>query len=371
MNSILYVGIDVHKENYTLCCYSFEKDDLLYKQTVAPDYKMILKYLEHLRNRHSEAIEFICGYEAGSLGYSLYHQLTDHGVKCVILAPTTMGITNTSHIKTDKRDAGNIARCLAFRTYSEVFVPTLQDEEVKEYIRMRDDQKKALKIIKQQILAFVLRHGHRFDGGKNYWTIKHVKWLKSLDLGGILQESLEEYLVTYEYLTDKVERMDKRIEELAKDERYQSNVKKLSCFIGVKTHTALSALVEIGDFKRFAKAEQMAAFLGLVPGEDSSGGKQKRGSITKAGNSHVRRLLVEAAQSYTRGVVGHKSVDLKRRQTGNEFQIIAYADKANERLRRKFYRMTLQNGTKRNVAATAVARELACFMWGMMTDHVA
>jgi len=363
--------MDVHKEKYTLCCYSFEKDELQYKQTIAPDYKMILKYLEQLRTRHTDGIEFVCGYEAGCLGYSLYHQLTDHGVKCVILAPTTMGITNTGHIKTDKRDAGNIARCLAFHSYSEVFVPTHQDNEVKEYIRMRDDQKKALKIIKQQILALVLRHGYRFTEGRNYWTGKHVKWMKSLELGGVLQESLDEYLITYEYLTDKIERMDKRIAELAEEERYKGNVKKLSCFIGVKTHTALSALVEIGDFKRFAKAEQMAAYLGLVPGEDSSGGKHKREPITKAGNSHVRRLLVESAQSYTRGAVGHKSVDLRRRQTGNEPQIISYADKANERLRRKFYRMTLQNGANRNVAATAIARELACFMWGMMTDNVA
>lgn len=371
MNSITYVGMDIHKENYTLCCYNFERDELQYKQTIAPDYKMILKYLEGIRMRHAQEIEYDCGYEAGCLGYTLYHQLNDHGVKCVILAPTTMGITNTGRIKTDKRDAGNIARCLAFRTYSEVFVPTHQDNEVKEYIRMRDDQKKALKIIKQQILALVLRHGYRFTEGKNYWTGKHVKWLKGLELGGILQESLDEYLITYEYLSDKLERMDKRIKELAEDERYQENVRKLSCFLGVKTHTALSTLVEIGDFKRFARAEQLAAYLGLVPAEDSSGGKQKRGGITKAGNSHVRRLLVEASQSYTRGAVGHKSVDLKRRQQGNEPEIIAYADKANERLRRKFYKMTLKNGTKRNVAATAIARELACFMWGMMTGNVA
>lgn len=165
--------------------------------------------------------------------------------------------------------------------------------------------------------------------------------------------------------------MDSRIEELSRDERYSENVKKLSCLIGVKTHTALSMIVEIGDFKRFAEAEKLAAFLGLVPGENSSGGKTVRGSITKAGNSHLRRLLVEAAQCYTRGAVGHKSVDLKRRQSGNTPQVIAYADKANERLRRKFYRMTLKNGTKRNVAATAIARELACFMWGLMTDNVA
>lgn len=371
MNSIVYVGMDVHKEEYTLCCYRFDEDELKYKQKISPDYKMVLKYLNQIKRRYPDEIEFICGYEAGCLGYMLYHQLTNHGVKCVILAPTTMGITNNNRIKTDKRDAGNVARCLAFNTYSEVHVPTAEDEAVKEYIRMRDDQKKALKIIKQQILAFVLRHGYRFVGGKNYWTIKHVTWLKSLDLGGILQESLDEYLVTYGYLTDKIERLDKRIEEIAGGESYDEKVKKLSCLIGVKTHTALSVIVEIGDFNRFAKAEKLAAFIGLVPSENSSGEKQHRGSITKAGNSHVRRLLVEASQSYTRGAIGYKSVGLKRRQSGNTPQVIAYADKANERLRRKFYRMTLKNGTKRNVAATAIARKLACFMWGLMTDNIA
>jgi transposase len=363
--------MDVHKEQYTLCCYSFDEDKTQYQQQIAPDYKLIMKYLEQIRERYGDEVEYVCGYEAGCLGYTLYHQLTEHGVKCVILAPTTMAITNKSRVKTDKRDAGNIARCLAFRTYSEVHVPTAEDEAVKEYIRMRDDKKKALKIIKQQILAFVLRHGYRFTGGKNYWTIKHVSWLKSLRLGGVLQESLDEYLVTYEYLTDKLKRLEQRIEELASAERYREKVKKLSCLIGVKTYTALSVIVEIGDFKRFAKAERLAGFLGLVPGEDSSGERQKRGGITKAGNSHVRKLLVEASQSYTRGVIGHKSMDLKRRQNGNAPQVIAYADKANERLRRKFYRMTLKHNINRNVAATAIARELACFMWGLMTDNIA
>jgi transposase len=363
--------MDVHKESYTLSCYSFETDSVQYQQKIPPDYKMVLKYLEQIRNRNSVETEFVCGYEAGCLGYTLYHQLREHGVKCVILAPTTMAITNKNRVRTDKRDAGNIAKCLAFRTYSEVHVPTAEDEAVKDYIRMRDDQKKAHKIIKQQILALVLRHGYRFVDGKNYWTVKHVAWLKSLDLGGVLQESLDEYLVTFDYLRDKIERLDKRIEELAGGERYHENVKKLSCLIGVKTHTALSVLVEIGDFKRFAKAENIASFVGLVPSEDSSGEKQNRGGITKAGNSHVRRLLVESAQSYTRGTIGHKSIDLKRRQSGNTPQVIAYADKANERLRRKFYRMTLKNKSNRNVAATAIARELVCFMWGLMTDNIA
>lgn len=371
MNSIVYVGMDVHKDSYTVCCYSFDNDRVEYKQKLPSDYKMILKYLEKVRIIYSEDVEFICGYEAGCLGYSLYHQLTDHGVKCIILAPTTMAITNTNRVKTDKRDASNIARCLAFHTYSEVHVPTEEDNSIKEYIRMRGSQKEALKRTKQQTLALVLRQGKRFEGGKTYWTITHMKWLKSLKLGGVTQETLEEYLVIYEYLTDKIERMDKRIEELASGEKYQEKVKKLVCLIGVKTHTALSMVVEVGDFERFAKPEKFAAFLGLVPSEDSSGDSQKRYGITKAGNNHLRRLLVESAQAYTRGAVGHKSKALKQRQQGNTPQVIAYADKANERLRRRFYKMTLSKGVNRNVAAVAIARELACFMWGLMTDHVA
>jgi transposase len=371
MNSIVYVGMDVHKESFTVCCYTFDADKIQYQQKLPADYKIVLKYLEEMRNHFPEDAEFVCGYEAGCLGYTLYHQLTDHGVKCIILAPTTMAITNTNRVKTDKKDAGNVARCLAFRTYSEVYVPTDEDNAVKEYIRMRDNQKKMLKSTKQQILAFVLRHGYRFEGGKTYWTIAHVKWLKSLRMKGILQDTLDEYLITYAYLTEKIGRLDKSIEELASDEKYNDKVKKLSCMIGVKTHTALSVVVEVGDFQRFAKAEKFASYLGLVPSEDSSGESQNRYGITKAGNNHLRRLLVEAAQGYTRGTIGHKSVALKQRQRGNSPEIIAYADRGNERLRRRFYKMTLNKGVNRNKATTAIARELACFMWGMMTDNVA
>lgn len=370
MNSIVYVGMDVHKESYTLCCYSYDTDKIEYKQTIPSDYKLILKYMEQVRTRYEGEVTLVCGYEAGCLGYSLYHELKEHAVDCKILAPTTMGITNTHHVKTDKRDAANIARCLAFHTYSEVYVPDDEDNAIKEYIRMRDDQKLMLKKIKQQILAFVLRQGKRFEGGKTYWTIAHMKWLKSLELIGLDKETLSEYLITYEYLTDKIERLDKRIEELASGEKYEKKVKNMSCLLGVKTHTALSMIVEVGDFERFEKAPRFAAFLGLVPSEDSSADNVNRYSITKAGNSHLRRLIVEAAQSYTRGNIGHKSNALKQRQQGNPPEIIAYADKANERLRRRFYMMTLKKGVNRNIAATAIARELACFIWGMMTEQV-
>lgn len=370
-NNTVFVGMDVHKESFTLCAYSIEVEKGCCFQRTPADYKEVLKYLEYLRTVYGNDARFICGYEAGCLGYTLYHQLTNRNVECVILAPSTMlEQRSRKRIKTDKRDAEIIGKCLAQHNYSPVHIPTATDEETKEFLRMRDDHKLALKKIKQQILAFCLRHNYRYDG-VSHWTAKHIKWLKSFQADPMYREILDEYLLTFTTLSDKLERLDQRIEELASKDEYKESVDKLCCFIGVKTHTALSVLVEVGDFHRFASAEKFASYLGLVPGEDSSGDGQKRLGITKAGNHHVRMLLSEAAQCYGRGQIGFKSKDLKSRQSGNSAQVIAYADKANERLRRKFYKMVLGKGKKHNVAKIAIARELACFMWGMMTDHIA
>lgn len=368
--STVYVGMDVHKETFSLCCYTNEKEQAEYSQKVDGHYSKVLNYLEAMRFHYGDDAVFICGYEAGCLGFTLYHQLTSHNVKCVILAPTTMPKpAGKKKVKTDKRDAALIARCLAHRDYSPVHIPTEQDEQVKEYIRMRQDHKLALKKVKQQILAFCLRHNYRYDATKNHWTQAHLQWLRSLKPDGLYQEILSEYLSSYDQLTDKLERLDRRIEELAAQPEYQEKTRHMSCFLGIKTQTALSTLVEVGDFKRFASAQQFASYLGLTPGEDSSGGDQNRLGITKAGNSHIRTLLIETAQSYPRGQIGYKSKTLKARQYGNPADIITYADKANERLRRKYYRMVLNQGKKANVAKTAVARELACFIWGMMTGN--
>ena len=370
--STIYVGMDVHEASFSLCCYTNEKEEAEYPQKVQGHYSKVLNYIEAMRFHYGDDALFICGYEAGCLGFTLYHQLTAHGIKCIILAPTTMPQPKgKKKIKTDKRDARNIGRCLAHHEYSPVHVPTAQDEQTKEYIRMRDDHKLALKKVKQQILAFCLRHNYRFDGTGSNWTQAHLKWLRALQPEGLYQETLKEYLLTYDQLIDKLKRLDKRIEELASEEPYKEDVAKLSCFIGVKTITALAVLTEVGDFKRFASAQQFSSYLGLVPGENSSSENQNRLSITKAGNRHVRCLLVEAAQSLARGQVGFKSKALKERQAGNLPEVIAYADKANERLRRRYYRMVLHNNKKPNVAKTAIARELACFMWGMLTGKIA
>ena len=372
MNRIVKIGMDVHSTNYTLCAMEpvLDGEDRIFANIqVTPDYKNVIQFIDNLKKKlgSSDTYSIECGYEAGCLGYSLYHQLTGAGVRCTILAPTTMLTQQGKRIRTDKRDAVMIAQCLSYGGYHAVHVPTDKDSSVKEYLRMRDDHKLALKKIKQQISAFCLRHGYFYDGNK--WTIKHLDWLKKLDLSDLHRETLNEYMTSYEEQTAKIERFDKRIEELAADSDYHEKVGKLCCLLGIKTHTALSLVVETGDFSRFRKGSTYAAFLGLAPGESSSGEKINRTGISKAGNSHLRTLLIESARGICKGQIGHKSKELRSRQAGNPAEVIAYADRGNTRMRSKYYRM-IRHGKKRNVAVAAVARELACFAWGIMTDHL-
>ena len=371
MKRIIKIGLDVHSTNYTLCAIEpvlGAEDRIFANIQVAPDYKNILYFIANLTTKLGLEDEYSieCGYEAGCLGYSLYNQLTAAGQKCVILAPTTMLTSKGTQVKTDARDARMIALCLAYGGYHPVYIPTQEDDSVKEYLRMRDDHKIALKKIKQQINTFCLRHGHHYTG--NNWTNSHVAWLRRLELPALYKETFDEYLASYDEQTAKIERFDKRIEELASEKAYCEKVKKLRCFLGIETHTALSLIVETGDFKRFSKGNIYGAFLGLAPGERSSGAKTRRLGISKAGNSHLRRLLVEAARGICKGKIGHKSKALRSRQSGNTAEVIAYADRANTRLRSKYYRM-IRHGKQRNVAVAAIARELACFVWGMMTDN--
>ena len=372
MYRIIKIGMDVHSTNYTLCAMepTIGSEDRIFGEVqVAPDYKEVICFIESLKMKLGlyDDYSIECGYEAGCLGYTLYHQLTNAGLKCVILAPTTMLTQQGKRVKTDKRDARLIAQCLCYGGYHPVYIPTGEDDAVKEYLRMRDDHKLAHKKLKQQINAFVLRHGYQYVGTK--WTIKHVAWLNNLELDPMYRETLNEYMASYEEQEAKIERYDKRIEEIAAEKQYQGNTKKLGCFLGIHTHTVLSLIVETGDFQRFAKGNTYAAFLGLVPGEHSSSTNVNRLGISKAGNTHLRCLLIEAAKGICKGAIGHKSIELRSRQNGQAAAVIAYADKANTRLRSKYYKM-IRHGKKKNVAVAAVARELACFIWGMMTGNI-
>lgn len=374
MQSIVYVGLDVHVDNYTFACYEENKGIYAQNQVKDADWRTVIKYLEKIQQkRPGEEIHFVCGYEAGCLGYSLYWDLmkadTVVTLDCIIMAPSTMAVQNNKP-KTDRRDAAMIARNLANGTYSKVYVIDDEDNGVKDFIRMRDDTKARCKAIKQQIIALCLRHGKRYTDSSN-WTLKHREWLTSLDLGeSNSNRALNEYLRQLTRAEEDLELYDREIDEIAHNDRYAEKVAQLRCLRGIETITALATIVEIGDFHRFPTAEKYAAFLGLVPGEHSSGGTINRTSITKHGNSHLRRLTVEAAQCFSRGSVYQKSRKLKAKQRDQEKQIVDYCDRANLYMGKKYHRL-LANGKKANVAKTAVARNLACFVWGIMTDNIA
>ena len=374
MKRIIKIGMDVHTTNYTLCVFepSLDGNAKVHQiSDVKPDVKFIIDVINKFKEKHKDdELDITCGYEAGCLGYSLYHELEAKGIKCVILAPTTMKVEKGGKkLKNDKRDSKQIAECLAYGGYSAVHIPTTLDNSVKEFIRMRDDIKDTLKRIKQQIIALLTRNGYIYSDG-SYWSAKHISWINKIKFDEpILQETLAEYMVEYFRLVERVEKLDERIEEISTKEIYIEKVNRLGCLLGIKPHTALSLIVETSDFKRFTKGNIYAAFLGLIPGDDSSGDDDNKLGITKSGNRHLRKLLIESAQSYTKGHIGFKSRDLKARQSKCSNEVIAYADKANERLRRKYYKM-ISKGKKFNVAKTAIARELACFIWGMMTDNI-
>ena len=366
------IGIDAHTTNYTLATRLEGSQDAVNVNSYPPALSNIVKYCNGIRKKYGTDTQIILGYEAGTLGFKLRRDLEKNDLECKVLAPTSIPGTEQNRKrkkKTDKRDAEAIAKALINQDYSEVYMPDEEDEAVRDFIHMREDLRKQLKITKQQIGALTTRHGYRFTDGKNYWTQKHIKWLKSLPVEGLLKETINGYLLTYETLLERITQMDKRIEEIAEQDKYREAVHKLICFKGVRTLTALAVIVEIGDFTRFVKAKNFTAFLGLVSGELSSSTDENRMGITKQGNRFIRKLLVECSQSYSRSTQG-KSAALKKRQEGNTPEVIAYADKANERLRKRYYHLVLHNKKMHNKAVTAVARELACFIWGMMTNNI-
>ena len=370
MNRIVYIGMDVHTSNYTLCSldpgYGVKKDNYFAEVQFTNNFVTnVVNYVSNLKKKMKDC-EFVCGYEAGCLGYSTYKDLTKAGIKCVIMAPSTMAVQKGGKkVKNDRRDARVIAQCLAYQTYKEVYVLSEHDEAVRGYLRMRDSHKKELK----RIIAFCTGHG-LFSPTKSNWTVAHLKWLKGLKFNDpVEQEIINEYLSSYTYLCDKIKAMDVRIEVLASEKQYCENVKKLRCIKGIETNVALTLLAEIGDFNRFSKPTDFAAHLGLIPGEQSSGDKVRGTGITKAGNSTLRQKLTEAAKGYWRGRIGMKSATFKKFEKELPKEVTEYALKANTRLQRKFFNMTHVKGKNMNVAASACAREMACFVWGLITNH--
>lgn len=367
-----FIGIDAHTTNYTLSTAIDAEDKPFNTNKYGPKVTYILRYVNALCKKYKIQKEnILLGYEAGCLGFKLQRDLNNNGFNCVVIAPSTIpgtAMNRKKQKKTDYRDAEAIAKALRNGDYSAVATPDEEDEAIRDFIHEREAIRMELKRCKQRIGAFCNRHGNHYE--EIGWTNKHIKWLKDLTFTQpVLKETLESMLLEYEYLSEKLEEKDRRIEEFANMDKYRESVHKLVCFKGIKTLTALAVIVEIGDFARFMKAKNFVAFLGLSVGEQSSSTDHNQTGITKQGNRFIRRLLIEAAQCFSRAT-SKKSKELKKRQEGNSEEIIAYADKANDRLRKRYAHLVFHNMKSPNKTKTAIARELSCFIWGMMTGNI-
>jgi transposase len=302
-------------------------------------------------------------YEAGPCGYALQRQLRTERVTCDVIAPALMPRKPGERVKTNRRDARKIAELGRAGLLTVVQPPTLADEAVRDLARARDDAREDLQRCRHRLGKLLLRRGLHYPGKKN-WTQAHRRWVDSLTWAHAAERAVvEDYQLAIDHTEARLLELDTRLAEIATEEPYREPVGWLRCFRGIDTLTAMLILAELHDFRRFSTARALMAFLGLVPGEDSSGEKHRRGRITKMGNALVRRILVEASWHYQhRAGVGRA---LAARRVGQPARIIGIADKAQQRLCRRFRRMMTEHKPAPKIAV-AVARELAGFLWAAL-----
>lgn len=354
--------MDVHKETIDVFAFSDDDPSTVLERRITNQDTSIKKDFKKLLERGS----VIACYEAGCMGFELQRMLEDMRVPCIVAAPGKVPRRPTDRIKTDRRDTRRLAEQLRAGTLEAIYIPTREHEAVRDYLRARDDLRIELAKMKQRLHKFLLRHGYVFDSTR-YWTEKHERWLHSLQFDTpILKETFDGYYYRIRELEGHLRLMDKRIEEIALSEPYAEKVQKLRCLKGINYLTAFSFVCEVGDFRQFAHAESFMAFIGLIPREWSSGNKRKQGGITKSGNTHLRRLLIQSSWHYR--YKASPSKRLTERCYGQPAEITSYARRAMKRLQTKFFRMVMK-GKSSQAAVTAVARELAGFIWGMMVGQ--
>ena len=329
--------------------------------TVKNNSKELQRFISRMLKKFKDPIK-MC-YEAGPNGFSLQHELTRKDISCDVIAPSLIPVKPGERIKTDRRDAKKLAELLQNDMLTTVHPPTKDEEAVREICRCRDVAKNAQNRACQQLGKFLLRQNKIYSEGSS-WTQKHFRWLRQIKFENPkLQIPLDDLLYEVERCMERVKKIEQQIEQIAQSETYRKKVGWLRCFRGIDTVTAMVILSELYGFERFNNPNQLMAFLGLTPSENSSGVKTRRGSITKTGNKRVRRILVES--SWHQRHRPHVGKALSKRRAGQPAWVIAAADKAMRRLHKKYTNM-IKNGKKENVAITAVARELAGFIWSVL-----
>lgn len=356
--NVMYVGLDVHKNSINVAIAEAGGDVRSYG-SIGGELKDLEKVIRKLRSKGSE-LHFV--YEAGPCGYQVYRFLKDKGYPCLVAAPSLIPRRPGERIKCDRRDAMSLARLLRAGELTAVRVPDPEDEAMRDLIRAREDAKSVERRAKQRTAAFLLRHGHRYPR-KSTWGRGYWRWLREQAMPSPAQQIvLEEYVAAVQEATARVDRLTTQIRELLSQWRWAPVVRGLQALRGVSLLVAATVVAEIGDLSRFQNPRELMAYLGLVPSEHSSGATVRRGGITKTGNGHARRVLVEAAWAYRlRARITRR---LWQRLTGLPQDVCELSWKAQVRLCGR-YRRLLARGKNSNTIIVAIARELAAFIWAV------
>jgi transposase len=356
----IFVGLDVHKDSIDVALANGGREgDVRFYGSIGGDLESLQKVVRKLQST-SSILRFV--YEAGPCGYDIYRSLTNQGFDCVVVAPSKIPRKSGDRIKNDRRDAINLARLHRSGELTPVYVPTSEDEAMRDLTRGREDAVKALRVARQILLAFLLRHGYRYSG-RSYWSLAHWNWIADIKMPHRAQQIvLQEYVHAVQELLERVQRLTQQIQVLIPSWQLAPLVTALQALRGISLVIAATTVAELGDLTRFDSAKQIMAYLGLVPSEHSSGGSTRRGSITKTGNGHVRRALIEAAHSYCHPA--RESRVLLKRLDGLPKEVRDIAWKAQLRLCGRFKRLVAK-GKNKNTVVTATARELAAFMWAI------
>jgi len=357
---VRFLGLDVHAE--TIAVAIAEPDgEVRSLGTIANRAESIRKLVKKL----GPVSQLRACYEAGPTGYVLYWQLAALGVKCEVIAPTLVPVKAGDRVKTDRRDAEKLARSYRSDDLTAVWVPDESSEALRDLVRAREAAKQDQLRARHRLSKFLLRSGQRPAPGVKAWTQIYMAWIRQIRFGQMAQESTRlDYLHEVEHMGERVARLEQAIAEAAKlaPPELQEVIKGLQALRGIAHISAVTIAAELGEFSRFFGARQLMGYSGIVPSEESSGERTQRGSITKTGNAHLRRIAVEAAWSYRlRPCVGPA---LRKRQEGVAEEIKEIAWKAQHRLHKRYCKLTGTRKDQRKII-TALGRELLGFIWAI------
>jgi len=360
-NDTTYVGLDVHKKTIQVAMLLPDSPKAVeWQELHTPE--AVRRLARRLRRRAPGEIQ-VC-YEAGPTGYGTQRRLIENQVPCTVIAPSLIPRRPGERIKTDRRDARKLAEMFRADLLTEVHPPNEQDEALRDLCRCRDDVRDDLCRARHRLGKFLLRRHCVYRQTKHHWGVRHMAWLRQLRFEEpAAQATFDSYLLSVDQLAERRRQLEIQMADLAQQNPYREPIAWLRCFRGIDTVTATSIIAELHDFRRFRSARELMSYLGLVPSEHSSGERERRGSITKAGNRHVRRLLVEAAWHHRHRPAIPK--ELQNRRDGQPAQVIAIANRAQERLHARYRRM-MARGKPHPKTIVAMARELVGYLWAVL-----